>query len=73
VISCLNGPREVRALSKRTGFKDARLERVLSKLEREGILEQLMKGTTVLAKPTAIGRFYAALAPDVKERKVNPD
>jgi hypothetical protein len=73
VISCLNDPREVRVLSKRTGFKDARLERVLSKLEREGILEQVMKGTAVLAKPTAIGRFYAALAPQAKERKVNPD
>jgi hypothetical protein len=73
VISCLSGPREVRALSKRTGFKDARLERVLSKLEREGLLAQIMKGKTVLAQPTAIGRFYCALAPEVDERKVNPD
>ena len=73
VIACLTGAREVRALSKRTGFKDQRLERVLSKLEREGLLGQDMKGTTVWARPTAIGRFYAGLAPDVKERKVLPD
>jgi len=73
VIEGMSGPREVRVLSKRTGFKDQRLERVLSKLEREGLLEQTMKGNTVWAQPTAIGRFYAGLAPQINERKVNSD
>ena len=71
VIGHLDEGREVRALVKRTGFKEARLDRVLGKLGHEGLLEQVMKGGRTWVEPTAIGRFYAGLAPEVRERKVN--
>jgi len=68
VIRYLDEAKEVRALAKRVGFKEARLDRALERLDREGLVKQVTKGGRTWVEPTTIGRFYAGLAPEIKEK-----
>jgi hypothetical protein len=68
IIRHLDEDKAVRALAKSSGFKEPRLDRALGRLGHEGLLKQVTKGGRTWVEPTAIGRFYAGLAPEVKEK-----
>jgi hypothetical protein len=63
IVRLLTRERQRKYIAKRAGAGNTTLERALSRLEREGLLEVVLRDGKVWVVPTAIGSFYADLAP----------
>jgi hypothetical protein len=63
IIRLLGKERDRGYISKKIGIGNSVLDKALSRLEREGVIETVLVDGRVRVVPTSVGSFYAGIAP----------